>query len=167
MVEMTTTDHALTFNGPLEAGVRALAVLYAAFPRAFDVQRLVAFDYLLVRTEQLGGPEDLHPKGPIQTPATEVRRKVVQNALLLMMTRDLVVRDVYADGLRYKAGEAATLFMESIETPYLLALKERAEWVVKYFADKTDREFDTLMRRFFDNWVVEFQATESSLGADI
>jgi hypothetical protein len=166
MVEIAVAEHALTFNGPLEAGVRALAVLHAAFPRAFDIQRLVAYDYLLVRTEQLGGPEDLHPKGPIQTPATEVRRKVVQNALLLMMTRDLVAREVYAHGIRYKAGEAATLFMQSIQTPYLLALKERADWAVTYFSGRTDEEFDSLMRSFFDNWVVEFQAAETSLGAD-
>ena len=31
--------HALTFNGPLEAGVRVVALLGAAFPRAFDLQR--------------------------------------------------------------------------------------------------------------------------------
>ena len=31
-----------TFNGPLEAGLRAVAVLGAAHPRTFDLQRLVA-----------------------------------------------------------------------------------------------------------------------------
>jgi hypothetical protein len=38
---------AATFNGPLEAGLRAVAVLGVAHPRSFDLQRLVAFDYLL------------------------------------------------------------------------------------------------------------------------
>jgi hypothetical protein len=166
MDEVAGRRHTLTFNGPLEAGVRAIAILGAAFPRAFDLQRLTAMDYLLVRTGQLGGPDDLHPATPIQTPATEVRRKVIHNALLLMMTRDLVVRQAHPDGLRYKAGESAAPFLNSIRTPYLRALNERAKWLVNYLADYGDSEFDSLMRKFFDNWVVEFQEIERSLVAD-
>ncbi len=67
MDEVARDQFSLTFNGPLEAGVRAVAVLGFAFPRAYDIQRLTAFDYLLVRTHQLGGPDDLHPATPIQT----------------------------------------------------------------------------------------------------
>jgi hypothetical protein len=166
MDEVASRNHALTFNGPLEAGVRAVAILAAAFPRTFDLQRLTSLDYLLVRTRQLGGPDDLHPATPIQTPATEVRRKVVHNALLLMMTRDLVVREVHSDGLRYKAGESAAPFLNSIRTPYLRALNSRAVWLVNHLADYSDSEFDGLMRRFLDNWIVEFQAVERSLGAE-
>lgn len=164
---MSSVRHPITFNGPLEAGVRAVAVLYAAFPKSFDLQKLVAFDFLLVRTAQLGGPDDLHPKGPIHMPATEVRREVVGSALLLMMTRDLVVREAHADGIEYKAGETAALFMESFESPYLLALQKRAEWLVDFFSCRKDSEFDIVMRRFFDDWVVEFQSAESSLGTDL
>jgi hypothetical protein len=166
MDEVATNRHPLTFNGPLEAGVRVVAILGAAFPQEYDLQRLTALDYLLVRTQQLGGPEDLNPATPIQTPATEVRRKVVQSALLLMMTRDLVVREVGSYGLRYRAGESAAPFLNSIRTPYLCALKTRAAWLVNYLAAYNDAEFDALMRRFFDNWIIEFQAVERSLGAD-
>jgi hypothetical protein len=156
--------HALTFNGPLEAGVRAVAILGAAFPAAFDIQRLTAMDYLLVRTSKLGGPDDLHPATPIQTPATEVRRKIVQNALLLMISRELIERKLHSDGIRYRAGEAASLFLNSLQTGYLVALKGRAEWLVDYLKDYSDSEFQSLMRQFFDDWVVEFQSVERSLG---
>jgi hypothetical protein len=155
---------ALTFNGPLEAGIRAVAILGAAFPRSFDIQRLTAFDYLLVRTSQLGGPADLHPATPIQTPATEVRRKVVQDAVHLMMTRDLITRSIRENGIRYCAGEAASMFLDSLQTPYLKELKERAHWIVRHLAGYSDDEFDQLMRRFFDMWVIEFQDVERSLG---
>jgi hypothetical protein len=121
---------------------------------------------LLVRTQQLGGPEDLHPQGLIETPATQVRRKVVQSALALMMTRDLVARVVEADGIRYRAGETAALFLDSLRSPYLNALKIRAEWLVRHLQGYDDAAFRALTRRFFDSWVVEFQAVERSLGAD-
>lgn len=156
--------HALTFNGPLEAGVRAVAILGAAFPEAFDIQRLTALDYLLVRTSQLDGPDDLHPEAPIQTPATEVRRKVVQNALLLMMSRELVERELHPDGIKYRAGDSAAFYLNSLQTPYLITLKDRAKWLVEHLKGYSDPEFDALMRGFFDNWVAEFQNVERSLG---
>jgi hypothetical protein len=166
MDEVTRERRFLTFNGPLEAGVRAVAVLGAAFPRAFDLQRLTAYDYLLMHTKQLGGPDDLHPTTPIQTPATAVRRKTVQDAIFLMMTRDLVARKVHADGIRYCAGESASFFLDSLQTPYLRALRLRASWLVEYLEGYSDDDFDRLMREFFDNWVVEFQAVEQSLGGE-
>lgn len=166
MDEVARERRLLTFNGPLEAGVRAVAILGAAFPRAFDLQGLTVYDYLLMHTHQLGGPDDLHPATPIQTPATEVRRKTVQDAVFLMMTRDLIAREVYTNGIRYRAGETACFFLDSLQTPYLRALRLRADWLVKHLAHYSDDDFDRLMRKFFDSWIVEFQAVEQSLGSD-
>ena len=166
MDEMTERFRVLTFNGPLEAGIRAVAVLAAAFPAAYDIQRMTAFDYLLVRTHLLGGPDDLHPAAMIQSPATEVRHKVVLDSLHLMMTRDLVDRVVEEDGIRYRAGESAAMVLDSLRTPYIERLKERANWLVGHLADYDDEAFHTLMRDLFDAWVVEFQHIESSLGAE-
>jgi len=165
MDKVESHHFSLTFNGPLEAGVRAVAILWAAFPRAYDIQRLTALDYLLVRTHQLGGPDDLHPPTPIRTPATEVRRQVIQDALHLMMTRDLVTHVVDHVGIAYRAGEAAAMFLEALRTPYLAELKSRANWLVYHLADYTDSAIDSLMKQFFDEWVAEFQDVERSFGA--
>ena len=162
-MEEVTRVQTLTFNGPLEAGVRAVAVLGAAYPSSFDLQRMVAFDYLLVHTSELDGPADLHPAAPIRTPATEVRRKVVQSALHLMMTRDLVQRAIEETGIRFRAGEMAASFLDALQSPYAIELKRRAAWLVDHLAHYDDQDFDTLMRRFFDQWVVEFQHAEQSL----
>lgn len=155
-----------TFNGPLEAGLRAVAVLGAAYPRSFDLQRLVAFDYLLVHTGDIGGPSSLHPPALLQSAELLVRRELVEQALLLMMTRDLVAREFGAEGIRYCAGENAAPFLSSLETAYLKALKDRAAWLVNALGDRSEQEFRMVMRRFFDRWVEEFQAAERSLGSD-
>jgi len=152
----------LTFNGPLEAGIRAVAVLGSVYPNSFDIQRLTAYDYLLVRTSVLDGPEDLHPTALIQTPATEVRRKIVQDALHMMMTRDLIERDVGENGISYRAGEAAAMFLESLTTPYIRALKERADWLTDRLSGYDELAFDAMMREFFDRWIVEFQDVQSA-----
>lgn len=155
-----------TFNGPLEAGLRAVAILGAAHPRSLDLHRLVAFDYLLVHTGDIGGPASLHPASRLRSAELLVRRKLVQQGLLLMMTRELVDREFQPDGIRYQAGENAAPFLTALESEYLMALRERAKWLVDALADCTEQEFRTVMRRFFDDWVEEFQGVERSLGAE-
>jgi hypothetical protein len=95
-----------------------------------------------------------------------VRRKLVEEALLLMMTRDLVQRDVSGEGICYRAGENATPFLQALQSDYLGALKERAGWLVGHFGALSEAEFRALMRRFFDRWVEEFQVAERSLGVE-
>ncbi|MFS8184497.1 ABC-three component system middle component 2 [Pseudovibrio denitrificans] len=157
---MMIDKNSLTFNSPFEAGVRAVALLGSAYPEGYDIQRLVAFDYLLVRTSILDGPTDLHPPAPIQPPATEVRRKIVQDALHLMMTRDLVQRDITEEGFTYRAGETAAMFLEALSTPYISALKERAQWLTAQFSEWDEVTFDQFMRELLDKWIVEFQDEE-------
>lgn len=161
------TDARLTtFNGPLEAGVRAVAILAAAYPNAFDLQRLVAMDYLLVHTGDLGGPASLHPPTPMQSAALLVRRKLVEQALQLMMARDLVTRQANEHGFLFSAGESAGLFLDGLATDYLVALRQRADWLVEYLSELSDDNFRKVMHRYFDQWVEEFQDIERSLGSE-
>ncbi|HUW38203.1 MAG TPA: ABC-three component system middle component 2 [Rhodocyclaceae bacterium] len=155
-----------TFNGPLEAGIRAVSILGAAYPQSYDLQRLVAFDYLLVHTADVGGPESLHPPTPTHSAELLVRRKLVEHALLLMMTRELVQREATNEGIKYSAGENAATFLDTVSSTYLRALKYRAGWLVSALGSHTDQEFKGIMRKFFDDWVEEFQHVERSLGGD-
>jgi hypothetical protein len=153
-----------TFNGPLEAGIRAVSILGAAYPKTYDLQRLIALDYLLVHTGDIDGPENLHPPTPMHSAELLVRRKLIEQSLLLMMTRDLVEREVTAEGIKYGAGENAATFLSSVSSSYLVALKDRASWLVETLGELTDEQFKGMMRRFFDKWVEEFQHVEKSLG---
>jgi len=167
MDEVLATRRApATFNSPLEAGVRAVAVLAAAYPHSFDLQRLIAFDYLLVHTGDVGGPDSLHPPVPLHSAELLVRRKLVERALLLMMTKDLVQREATPDGIRYRAGENAAPFLQTLQSEYLTDLKDRAEWLAGEFGASSEPEFRAVMRKFFDRWVEEFQVAERSLGVE-
>ncbi len=155
-----------TFNGPLEAGIRAVALLGAAYPKAFDLQRLTALDYLLVRTRDLsGGPESLHPPTPLRSPEAEVRRRIVHQGLTLMVSRDLARHVAKESGLMYVAGENAAVFLDALQTPYLLKLKDRANWLIRYFSGYSDAEFNAIVRQYFEDWIIEFQEFERSIGA--
>src|SRR5690348_380749 len=118
MDQVDSTRLPRTFNGPLEAGLRLVALLGAAYPRGFDLQRLTAFDYLLVHTGDIGGPSSLHPPAPLQSAEILVRRKLLERGLLLMMTRDLIEREANSKGIRYSAGDNAAPFLASVESDY-------------------------------------------------
>jgi hypothetical protein len=155
-----------TFNSPLEAGVRALAVLVPAHPRALDLQRLVAFDYLVVHSGDVGGPDSLHPQLPQREAELLVRRRIIERGLHLMMHRGLVERAVGAHGIHYRAGELAETFLSSMAAPYTAALRERGGWVVRRFAEMDEATLRHTMDRFVGRWIEQFQAVQRSLAVD-
>lgn len=157
---------ATTFNSPLEAGVRAVSILLPAYPQAYDLQRLVAFDYLIVHTGDIGGPESLHPQLPLRSAELLVRRKLVERGLLLMMSRGLVERIADTTGISYRAGELAETLLSNLMSPYLIALRERGNWVVNTFGPLDDDTLRQTMSRFFGQWIEEFQATQRSMEAE-
>ena len=157
----------LPFNTPFETGLRSVGILVATFPRAFDLQRLVAFDHLVVHTGDIGGPESLHPELPMRSAEMLVRRGLVERGLLLMMSRGLVDRVVDNAGLSYRAGDFAETFLASLLSPYLIALRERAAWVAETFANLGEDEFKSVTGTFFDQWIDQFQVAQQSLAGEL
>ena len=158
----------VTFNGPLEAGVRAVAVLSAAHPKAFDLQRLVAFDYLLVHTGDIGGPDSLHPPTPMHSAELLVRRKARRaSAAIADDDPRPTRRESFPEGIRYRAGKAPSRSSLRFNASILPRSKSAQGYgIAGELGALTDSEFRSLMRRFFDQWVEEFQNIERSLGVD-
>lgn len=155
---METVSASGPFNGTLETGIRLVFILHAFYPTAVDINKLTYLDYLVVRTSLLdGGPPDLHPPTPIIPPVTQVRRKFVQAAVSLMMTRNLVEQVVEPGGIYYLAGDNSEFFVNAVQTSYLLQLSQCARWLADYFRDYSDEGFEALMGGLLKNWVAEFQ----------
>lgn len=165
---MTTPDRRIItpFNSPLETGIRSVAILVAAYPRTFDLQRLVAFDYLVVHTGDIGGPDSLHPALPRRSTELLVRRGLVERGILVMIGRGLIRRETTAQGIYYRAGEFADTFLESLVSPYLLLLRERASWVANSFGAMEQDTFRDTLSSVFGQWIEEFQAAEKSLAGE-
>jgi hypothetical protein len=162
----TTTQYGVTFNSPLEAGVRAVGTLVAAYPATFDLYQLVAFDYLVVHTGDVGGPESLHPRIPLRSAELLVRRKLVEKGLMLMMSKGLVVRHIRGDGISYQAGEMAGTFISSLTAPYLKGLWDCSQWVVDRLGHLSGLQLKEFIAQFFNQWVEEFQSVQRSFGLE-
>jgi hypothetical protein len=145
------------FNSALETGMRALIVLAAAYPTGADLQRLVAYDYLLVHSADADGPKSLHPSTPQRNGELLVRHTLIQNGLFLLLSRNLVERCASEGGIEYYATDAAQVLLDSLGSEYVHALRDRAEWVVSKFTQMTDAELRNFLSSHLDKWTTEFE----------
>jgi hypothetical protein len=148
----------LPFNSPLENGLRAMCVLYEAFPAAYDLQRLVFLDYLVVHSGDVpDGPESLHPPTPFRSNEFLVRRQVIERGLRLLLERGLVDVRTTTDGFLYCASETAATFVQCLHEPYTELLRQRARWTVERFGQASENELADFFNRHLDRWGAEFE----------
>ena len=146
------TPTARTFNTPLEAGLRALFILKAAGRRSMDTQRLMYFDYLLVHSGTVSGPESLHPPTTSQKGELLVRRALLQDGLELMRSRDLVERRFQTTGIAYRATRAGHHLVAQFQSDYASLLRERAAWAVERFSDLSSARIAATLGAQVGNW---------------
>jgi hypothetical protein len=123
-------------NSPLEVGIRSLVLLAETFPRRIDVAQLVYLDHAMLHSGDLeGGPVSLHPDLPIVPGELGMRRRLVEQGLVVLMRAGLADMTATEAGFLYGATEEATSFLDVLEAPYLGQLKQRAEWLVSAYID--------------------------------
>lgn len=159
-------DRNRAFNSALETGLRSVSLLVGAYPRSFDLQRLVTFDHLVVHTGDVGGPTSLHAAVPMRTAELLVRRGLVERGLLLMVSRGLVRRHVDDAGIVFAAGDFAETFLSSLTSDYVRILVDRATWVVREFGDLPDADLKARVGDYFEQWIEQFQAPQKSLAGE-
>ncbi|WP_367141973.1 ABC-three component system middle component 2 [Rhodoplanes sp.] len=148
------------FNTPFETGLRSVVILTGCFPEKLSLHRLVVFDHLIVHTSDIDGPLSIHPKDRSRAAEILVRRGLVRSGLALMQTRGLVTTSLTPSGFRFQAGEEAGSFVDLLATPYVEALKDRAEWLVSHVLPLTDEGLADLVRTRMHEWAPEFQIGE-------
>jgi hypothetical protein len=145
------------FNSALETGVRAVVVLDAAYPRAFDLAQLTWLDHLVVHTADIGGPESLHPDLPQRTGELLVRRRLVEDGLNLMRRLHLINSATTDNGIVYTATDEASALVESMRSSYARELRHRAQWLADYVNKTSADDLAKLVTNRIGRWAVEFQ----------
>lgn len=135
------------FNTPLEAGVRALLILDAFAPQAFDLATMSLLDYYIVHTGDAGGPPSLHPEINARAGEYFVRRHLVEEGLLLMARASLVDQVFTSSGIAFRAHETATAMIDLFGSAYNRRLAEAAQWLAR---EAAARGVDTFIKNLKD-----------------
>jgi hypothetical protein len=125
-------------NSPLEIGVRALVLLSESHPDPLDLAQLALLDHAAVHSGEFDGPPSLHPDLPARWGELGLKRTILEQALLVLIRAGLAELDADGTGLVYRATERGPAFVDVLEAPYVLRLRERAEWAVHEWAPNTD-----------------------------
>ena len=162
------TNSAHPFNSALETGIRALVVLDAFYPRRCDLLEMTWLDHLVVHTHDLDDPDapsSLHPDLPNRAAELVVRRPLVERSLRLMQQLHLV--DVFEteDGITFGASDEAPIYLDLLQAPYSVALKERARWMAVRFGNTPAAEMRKQIENRIGRWTADFRAEETSAGA--
>ncbi len=155
------------FNSKLETGIRALVVLEAFYPRRCDLAEMTWFDHLVVHTGDLDGqdvPESLHPDLPNRTGELLVRRQLVEQSLRIMQQMHLIEVFECEAGIEFCASEETPSYLDLLQTPYSLALKQRAKWMANHFIDQPATEMRGIIENRIGRWTAEFQAVKTQTG---
>lgn len=149
---MSTETFSHLFNSPLEAGIRAVAVLEELRPDHVDLAEMVLFDHLVVHTADLDGPPSLHPDLPGRQGELLVRRRLVEVSLELMRRCHLVERENTTEGIYYRASQEASAYLDLLESPYSVELKACAQWLASQVKEHTKERFKALARARIGQW---------------
>jgi hypothetical protein len=90
-----------------------------------------------------------------------VRRTVIEQGVLLMVSRGLAERLLSDNGISYAATDEAAPFLECLTSSYTHSLRERAEWAMKLFGGLDHDELKSYFDANFERWTREFQSSVS------
>lgn len=159
--QMRSEDAVPLFNSAFETGIRSIVVMDACFPNKFDVTYLSWLDHLVVHTEDIGGPQSIHPDIPQRTGELLVRRRLIEEGLNFMRKLHLVETAIDDSGITFEVTEEASAFVDSLQTEYAQNLKDRAVWLAKFLQDH-DYDLSKVIDEKIGRWAIEFQ-TENDL----
>jgi hypothetical protein len=140
------------FNTPLEAGVRAVLILDAFAPQAFDLATMSLMDYYIVHTGDAGGPQSLHPEINVRAGEYFVRRHLVEEGLLLMARASLVEQVFTDSGIAFRAHETATAMIDLFGSAYNRRLAEAAQWMAREASDRGVDPFIQSLKDGLGRW---------------
>lgn len=143
-------------NSPLEVGVRVVALLTALYPKRADLSRIVLLDHVALHSEDFAGAESLHPAVPARVGELGMKRDLVQQGIVLMGSRGLIVRDLNVSGIYYGASDDARPFLESVDSRYLARLRHRCAWAASEFGQLDDEIIRRRLGAVFGSWAEEF-----------
>jgi hypothetical protein len=141
------------FNSTVETGLRMLVLLDASESSVCDLGRLVVYDYLLVHSDDVqDGPKSLHPATPHRSGELLVRRQMIRDGLILLISRELAAVSYDDQGITYSATVLTRPFLNHLESSYARELRERAGWVTGMFSGYANEALTEFAMSHLNDW---------------
>jgi len=153
MVEFEYTEKNSAYNSPMEFGLRSLFIMSAAPEIHYDLQRLIYLDYLAVHSDDVeGGPTGLHAKIPYRSAEILVKRALIEQGLMTLVGKELVIVIFNATGVNYQISELGLQFISLFQSDYALQLIQICGWLNEQFSMRSTAELEQFINRHMTLW---------------
>lgn len=150
------------FNTPLEIGLRVLIILNELGNEAIDLNRLIIYDYFVIHSGDFDkNLNNLHPPIPHRSGELIIKRKVMQEGINLMYSRELLDIEFTPRGIYYKANEITSAFVSYLNTTYASEVSRYSKLVIDKFNSYSDDKINLFINENLQKWGSEF--TKESL----
>lgn len=148
----------MIFNSPLEVSLRILIILEKVSPNECDLQNLIYLDYFTLYPSDSPAHNSIvmHTHTPYRGTEIIVRRKVMQDSLLLLLKKGLIKKKFSPEGIKYKTTKVTTPFLKYFDSDYYKKFEKIAELIVKGLSDYSFQYIDEYVKKNISNWGPEF-----------
>lgn len=149
-------QNSVIFNSPLEFSLRCLCIIEKNENQGIDLDRLVYYDYLILNTGDITELSSIHPALPFRGAQVLVKREIIKQALVLLISKQLVDLKFDNNGMRYYKNNLTTPFLSFFGSDYLIELDKRVSWVSQNFSSHSDTKLNEYINNNLDKWGGEF-----------
>ncbi|MET1249168.1 ABC-three component system middle component 2 [Sporolactobacillus sp. STCC-11] len=150
------------YNTPLEIGLRVLIILNELTEETIDLNRLVIYDYFINHSSDFDKTsKSLRPSIPQRFGELILKRKVIQEGIYLMYSRELLDIHYTLNGIYFKSNQLTKEFLKYFDSTYALELSRISKIVIGNFKNYSDDELNLYVNNNLSKWGTEF--TKESL----
>lgn len=142
-------------DGPLEVGIRSLAILTQAYPARLDLAQLTLLDHCVLHSGDVGGPPSIHPPLPLRVSELSIKRAAISEGLAVLAKSALIEVNAGSEGIVFSASETAHSFLSLLESPYARQLLALAAWLMERFVDLSEQGLRQELASVFGQWAEE------------
>lgn len=143
------------YNTPIEIGIRILLILNR-YKNTMELNSIIIYDYLMLHIGDFDKQyESLHPANPYHATELLAKRKVVKNAINLLIKKGLVNIICSEDGIKYKDSEIGEIFLSYFESGYYLKLCKNVDIVMERFGNYSEVELNEFINNNITKWINE------------
>ena len=142
-------------DGTLEMAIRLLCILREN-PTSMNPERLIAYDYFCMFPADADSTRmNLHPATSYRSCSFIGENRTINSSLLLLLSKSLGKHEIVDSKTQYNLTKLGEIFIDSIDTKYMICLRESVKWVCSFFRDYTAEELNSFVQTHVENWNLE------------
>lgn len=142
-------------DGTLEMAIRLLCILREN-TKSMNSERLIAYDYFCMFPADADSTRmNLHPATSYRSCSFIGENRTINSSLHLLLTKNLIKHEITDSQTLYYLTELGKVFIDSIDTKYMVRLRESVKWVCLFFGDYTNDALNSFVQTHVENWNIE------------